>query len=222
MATPHLSAGPTPSAGADASPTLPTGGSEQSAVGSRPSYRVALRAEVLDDAERLRTLIDAHYDFVWRTLRCLGLIDADAEDATQQVMCVLARRIRDVAPGAERSFLFSTATHVAGTLRRTARRRPEDAEEDLDLLAGSAPTTEELIDQHRAHEVLQRVLDAMPVELRLVFVLYEIEELTTAAIAEMIGVPAGTVASRLRRGRETFQAIVKRMQAAQRARGEGT
>jgi RNA polymerase sigma-70 factor (ECF subfamily) len=58
----------------------------------------------------------------------------------------------------------------------------------------------------------------MPVELRLVFVLYEIEEMTTPAIAAAIGVPVGTVASRLRRARESFRAIVRRMQAAQPGR----
>ena len=174
-----------------------------------------------EDAGRIRALVDGHYDFVWRTLRYLGLGEADAEDGAQQVMCVLARRLADVKPGAERPFLFSTATNVAATWRRTQRRHPE-TEADLEALAATMPGTEELLDERRAHETLQRIIQAMPVELRLVFVLYEIEELTTPEIAAMIGVPAGTVASRLRRARETFQAIVKRVQAAQRARGEGT
>ena len=177
------------------------------------------RGEPVGDAARVRALVSEHYDFVWRTLRYLGLGDADAEDGAQQVMCVLARRVADVEPGAERAFLFSTATNVAGTVRRAARRRPEAPEEDLDALAAVAPDAGELLDARRAHEVLQAVLRAMPVELRLVFVLFEIEEMPTPAIASMIGVPVGTVASRLRRAREAFQAIVKRMQAARRSRG---
>jgi RNA polymerase sigma-70 factor (ECF subfamily) len=169
-------------------------------------------------ATRLRALVDGQYDFVWRTLRYLGLDDASAQDGAQQVMCVLARRLDEVTPGAERPFLFSTAMRVAAGLRRTARRRPEGAsDEDVDALAAGVPSAEELVDERRAHEVLQGVLDAMPVELRLVFVLFEVEEVTTPEIAEMLGVPVGTVASRLRRARESFQAIVKRMQAAQRA-----
>src|SRR6202035_5427514 len=170
---------------------------------------------------RLRRLVDAQYDFVWRTLRYLGLPDADAQDGAQQVLCVLARRLDEIAPGAERPFLFSTAMRVAAGLRRSARRRPEETETDLDALAAATPDAEALLDERRAHEVLQRVLAALPVELRLVFVLYELEELTSPEIAGMLGVPVGTVASRLRRGREAFQAIVKRMHAAQRARGEG-
>jgi RNA polymerase sigma-70 factor (ECF subfamily) len=124
--------------------------------------------------------------------------------------------------GAERRFLFSTATNVAATLRRTRRRHPESTDDDLEAFAASTPGGDELVDERRAHETLERILLAMPVELRLVFVLYEIEELTTPEIAATIGAPIGTIASRLRRARETFQAIVKPVQAAQRARGEGT
>jgi RNA polymerase sigma-70 factor (ECF subfamily) len=171
-------------------------------------------------SSRVRAAVDEHYDFVWRTMRYLGLTDADAQDGAQQVLCVLARRLGEVTPGAERPFLFATAVRVAAGLRRSARRRPEATEEDLDALAAATPSAEEMLDQRRAHELLQKVLDAIPVELRLVFVLYEVEELTSPEIAAMLGVPLGTVASRLRRGRESFQVIVKRMQAAQRARGE--
>ena len=183
--------------------------------------RLAEAAPVEDGAPaRIRALVQAHYDFVWRTLRYLGLPGADAQDGAQQVMCVLARRLDEVTPGAERPFLFATATRVAATLRRSARRRPEATEADLDALVAATPGAEELVDQRQAHELLQRVLEAIPVELRLVFVLYEIEELTSPEIAGMLGVPLGTVASRLRRGREAFQAIVQRMQTAQRAGGD--
>lgn len=170
---------------------------------------------------RIRRIVEQHYDFVWRTLRVVGLTDANAEDAAQQVMCVAARRLGEIRAGAERSFLFSTAMRVAAEFRRTARRRPATTDADVEALVAETPSSEELIDQRRAHETLQRVLDAMPVELRLVFVLFEIEEMKATEIAEMLGVPVGTVSSRLRRGREAFQAIVRRMQAAQRARRGG-
>jgi RNA polymerase sigma-70 factor, ECF subfamily len=168
---------------------------------------------------RVRALVQAHYNLVWRTLCHLGLSEATAEDGTQQVMCVLARRIHEVTPGTEQHFLVSTAVRVASTLRRTAKRRAESLEEEPDAVVASAPSSEELLDERRAHEVLERVLKALPDELRVVFVLYEIEELTTRAIAQAIDVPHGTAVSRLRRAREAFNAIVKRMQAADRARG---
>jgi RNA polymerase sigma-70 factor (ECF subfamily) len=202
-------------------PSRPPAMTESNCLDVPASARLPAAREVPVEGEgRVRAAVDAHYDFVWRSLRYLGLTEANAEDAGQQVMCILARRIGEVAPEAERTFLFSTAMRVAAEWRRSARRRPAAAHDEVDALAAETPSTEELLDQRRAHAVLEKVLDAIPLELRVVFVLFEIEEHTTPEIAAMVGVPVGTVASRLRRGREAFQAIVRRMQAAQRARGE--
>ncbi len=174
-----------------------------------------------DADARVRSLVERHYDFVWRTLQYVGMSAANAEDGAQQVMCVMARRIGEIEPGAETAFLFSTAMRVAAEWRRSTRRRPQGsgADVDLDELVAETPTAEELLDQRRARELLGKVLEAIPVDLRIVFVLFEVEELTMPAIAEAVGIPVGTVASRLRRARETFQAIVGRMQAASRGRG---
>jgi RNA polymerase sigma-70 factor (ECF subfamily) len=180
---------------------------------------VAVEATAADGSARVRALVEEHYDLVWRTLRHLGLNDATAEDGAQQVMCVLARRIHVVVPGAERQFLLSTAVRVASTLRRTARRRAKSSDHSIDKIVAATPSSEELLDERRAHETLARVLDTLPVDLRLVFVLYEIEELTTREIAQIVEVPHGTAVSRLRRAREAFEAIVWRMRAAGGKRG---
>jgi RNA polymerase sigma-70 factor (ECF subfamily) len=163
---------------------------------------------------RLRTLIDHHYDFVWRTLRYLGVPDANAEDAVQQVLCVLARRLDDIAAGAEVPFLFSTARRVASETRRTARRRPAPSTHDVDVLVAATPGPDELLDERRAQAVLREVLDSIPVDLRVVFVLFEIEELTLKEVSSLLDIPIGTVGSRLRRARESFRGIVQRMRGA--------
>jgi len=163
---------------------------------------------------RLRGIVDRHYDFIWRAVRYLGVPDAFAEDATQQVLCVVARRLDHIAPEAEVSFLFATARRVASETRRAARRRPESGARDVDTLAAPMPTPEELVDERRAQDLLRHLLDSMPVELRVVFVLFEIEELTLREVAAMLDVPIGTVGSRLRRARECFQGMVRRLQDA--------
>jgi RNA polymerase sigma-70 factor (ECF subfamily) len=163
---------------------------------------------------RLRIIIDHHYDFVWRTLRYLGVPDAQAEDAAQQVLCVLARRLDDVAEGAEIPFLFSTARRVASETRRAARRRPAASTNDVDALVDAIPGPDELLDERRAQAVLREVLDSIPVDLRVVFVLFEIEELTLKEVASLLDIPVGTVGSRLRRARETFRSAVQRMHGA--------
>ncbi|HLK40334.1 MAG TPA: sigma-70 family RNA polymerase sigma factor [Polyangiaceae bacterium] len=172
-----------------------------------PAREASARAASPD---RFRAIVDRHYDFLWRTVRYLGVPDAAAEDALQQVLCVVARRFDEIASGAEISFLFSTAVRVASEWRRTDRRHPSIPVEDVDEFVGPCPTPEELVDTRRAQEVLREIVEAMPVELRMVFILCEIEELTLAEAAECLGIPAGTATSRLRRAREKFKVLVRR------------
>ncbi len=164
-------------------------------------------------ATRFRELVARHFDFVWRSLRRLGVRAADVDDAAQEVFVVAARRLDDIAADRERPFLFGTAARVASTRRRAARRRPEE-------LAGAADEhphldldPEALAELAQARPLLQEILDTMSAEFRVVFVLAELEELSVREIASLVGVPLGTVSSRLRTAREKFRAGVKRLEA---------
>ncbi len=168
---------------------------------------------------RLRGMVGAHFDFVWRSLRRLGVPETDVDDCAQHVFLVASRKLADIVPASERAFLFSTAMRVASDARRSRTRRREVPEDEAVEAHDPAPDPEQLADQRRARAVLDEVLDAMPMELRAPFVLFELEELSTADIARMLGVPTGTVASRLRRAREEFQAIVARLKARHAFRG---
>jgi RNA polymerase sigma-70 factor (ECF subfamily) len=169
---------------------------------------------------RLRQMVDDHYDAVWRSVRFSGVSDAHAEDVTQQVFSVAARKLDEITRGAELGFLLSVAWRAASDHRRAARRRPAASEGDVDALAAPLPSPEQLLDQKRARAELQSVLDAMPGDLRMVFVLFEIEELTLPEIASASGLNLNTATSRLRRAREEFQSIVKR-RSATAGRGRG-
>ena len=59
----------------------------------------------------------------------------------------------------------------------------------------------------------------MPIDLRTVLVLFELEGLEVRQIAEIEQIPVGTASSRLRRAREEFSAIAKRVRAAMNAEG---
>ena len=166
---------------------------------------------------RLREVVRDHLDFTWRSLRRLGLPAPLADDGAQRVFLVLSDRLDDIKVGSERAFLFKTALHVASSEKRAFTRRRETSLGDADSVDG-APAPDEALDRHRARGVLERLLEEMEMELRAVFVLFELEELTTAEIAATLEIPMGTVSSRLRRAREEFQRAAKRYQA--RARGE--
>jgi RNA polymerase sigma-70 factor (ECF subfamily) len=168
---------------------------------------------VLDES-RLRRVISDHFEVVWRFLRRLGIAESDTDDAVQEVVLVLARKLDQVEIGCERSFVLSTAVRVASTFRRTQRNRSrrEVGVEDHELHQIQSPELdpESLAEKQRLRLVLQRVLNELPMELRAVFVLYELEELTMAEIAATLELPPGTVASRLRRARELFENLAAR------------
>jgi RNA polymerase sigma-70 factor (ECF subfamily) len=161
---------------------------------------------------RLRAMIDEHFDFVWRSLRRLGLAADLADDATQRVFVVASRRLADIEPGCERAFLFRTAVRVACSERRTLARRREVLCEELEA-GESAERPDVLLDQRRARELLEHVLASLPLDLRTVLVLFEFEELSIDEIAATLGIPRGTAASRLRRAREEFSAALARRKA---------
>jgi RNA polymerase sigma-70 factor (ECF subfamily) len=164
-------------------------------------------------ASAVSELVRREFRFVWRLLRRLGLPEGDADDAAQQVFLVASRRFGDLRAGSERSFLYTTALHVASKARRSVERRREDLDPEVEPESEGTPSMEDLVDRRRARVLLDTLLDALPLDLRAVLVLHEIDELTTAEIAEVIGVPVGTAASRLRRAREVFAERVRRLEA---------
>jgi RNA polymerase sigma-70 factor (ECF subfamily) len=152
---------------------------------------------------RVRAVVDAHHDALWRFLRRMGVPEAHVEDAVQQVLLVFARRAADVDEGSERPFLFSTAHRVASDVRRKALRDREVVDgEALLQHADPAPDAEGQLGDKELRRCLDRVLDGLAPDLRAVFVLAEIEEMTMAEVSQLLSIPPGTVASRLRRARE--------------------
>lgn len=180
-------------------------------VQSRPRpFEPRTEAETARVAELLRL----HYPRVWRTLRRLGVPQASTDDAAQEVFIVLSRRLRDVIEGSEQTFLLSCAVRIAANHRRTWAVRHEVADESaISGEADPSPTAEHLLDQKRLRESLDALLDAWPDDIRTAFVLYELEGLSVPEIAQVTEAKQGTVASRLRRGRELFQLGAKRLRA---------
>jgi RNA polymerase sigma-70 factor, ECF subfamily len=166
------------------------------------------------DPARLQRLFTANYRLVWRLVRRLGLASHLADDAAAQVFLVAAERLADIQPGSERAFVYGTALRTVQTMRRRLAR--EHASDSTDAGPSPLPHPDELADQKRARDVLDLVLRRMPEDLRTVFVLFEIEGLTTPEIADAAGVPLGTAASRLRRAREKFRELVAEAVPSQR------
>ncbi|HSO35034.1 MAG TPA: sigma-70 family RNA polymerase sigma factor [Labilithrix sp.] len=186
---------------------------------AQPSDVTAALAREAEHARRVAALFDAHYDAIWRTLRRLGIPDADADDAAQRVFVVASRRLDTMEQGHEGRYLYGIAVRVASELRRRAPSRRELMDDaTLATIADDAPGPEEVLLENEARDALDAALCGMDDELRAVLVLVEIEGLSVADLAASLEVPPGTAASRLRRAREEFTASARRV----RARLEGT
>lgn len=163
------------------------------------------------DEARLGRVVAESFDAAWRFLRRLGVPEADVDDAVQEVILVLARKLRQVEVGKERSFMMSTAYRIASDVRKKSKRRREVAEAPLHELASDALDPEASAEQRRIAALLEDALEQLPIEVRAVFVLYELEGFTMAEIARDLTLAPGTVASRLRRGRELFEQLASQL-----------
>lgn len=170
---------------------------------------------------RLAETAAGSFQFLWRSLRRLGVSpDSAVDDAVQRVFEIAARKAEQVALGHERAFLFKTAILVAAEARRGQRRaRERESEASIFELVSCDPNPEQALSERRSRECLDAVLETLPLDLRSVFVLYELEGLTVVEIAGLLEVPQGTAASRLRRAREQFQLAVRRLRAKMSLRG---
>ncbi|HEX6764447.1 MAG TPA: sigma-70 family RNA polymerase sigma factor [Polyangiaceae bacterium] len=162
---------------------------------------------------RLTELLKAHFHAVWRAVRRLGVMEDVADDAAQEVFIVAARKLDSIEPGSELRFLYGIALRIAANARRARLNRREVGAEEALIAASHALHGEALLERKRLRELLDVVLDELPDDLRTAFVLFELEGFSMREISAILEVPAGTVASRLRRGREAFQAAAERVRA---------
>jgi RNA polymerase sigma-70 factor, ECF subfamily len=167
------------------------------------------------DRVRLERIFNDHHATVWRALRRRGLTPEAAEDATQETFLLAAERLGDIQPESERAFLVATALRVAHSLGRKTVRWQLDDEMDQRLSSGRDAGA-----RREDRQLCDLVLSKVDPDLAEVFVLYEIEGLTSPEIAELLEIPLGSVASRLRRAREQFRAAAARVERSLQKEGE--
>jgi RNA polymerase sigma-70 factor (ECF subfamily) len=156
---------------------------------------------------RLEAMFEAHHDVVWRTLRRYGLDPEAAADVAQQAFLVAIERIADIWQGSERAFLIGTGLRLARAARRKAARW--QLEDQFEQHA----THREGAEQRVAFlELADLVLASLPSDLVEVFILFDIEGCSAPEIAQALELPIGTVSSRLRRGREEFRVLSRRLE----------
>jgi RNA polymerase sigma-70 factor, ECF subfamily len=155
----------------------------------------------------------AHFASVWRTVRHLGVAEKDALDATQEVFVVALRRWPEFeGRSTVKTWLFGIAYRVAADRRRSATARREVLTDNAGTELSTDPWGD--LEQQDLECLLGRVLDSLPLEQRAVFTMFEMEELTGEEISAALGVPLGTVRSRLRLARQAFSRAARRLSLA--------
>jgi RNA polymerase sigma-70 factor (ECF subfamily) len=161
-----------------------------------------------------RSLYEAEFSYVFRSLRRLGIPDRDLEDVIHDVFVAFFRGC-DGPNGYDprrpiRPFLFGIAFRVASDYRRRALNRLEIPDGRAEP-AGAAPGADEAVAAKQRRELVLAALDSLDLDKRAVFVLHDIDERSMPEIAETLSTPLNTLYSRLRFARAEFAQAVRRL-----------
>jgi RNA polymerase sigma-70 factor, ECF subfamily len=152
-----------------------------------------------------------HLDAAFNYARWLTKNEAEAEDLVQDA-CVRAMRFfRSLRDDNARAWLFAIVrnTWYSRVSRRAKVADATPLERGQDQRPDAALDPEERLLQQHTVALVRAALEQLPVDFREVIVLREIEGLSYKDIAAAIGMPIGTVMSRLSRGRERLMAVLK-------------
>jgi RNA polymerase sigma-70 factor (ECF subfamily) len=191
-------------------------------TGSDQSMRVASRkvpdALPAEGTIDLRGLFTMHGPYVWNSLRRLGVAEPDLEDLTHDVFLQVQRHLGDYDRARPvRPWLFGFAFRIASQYRRRAHRRHERP--GLDGAKGAVDPgalPDERLAAEQDRRLVLEALEAIDLDRRAVFVLYEIDGVPMDEIARSLGIPVNTAYSRLRVARAEFATAVKRLRRGER------
>jgi len=148
----------------------------------------------------------SYVDSLYGTALRLTRRPADAEDLVQETYLKAFRASDQFERGTNlKAWLFTILHNTFRNLRRHDVRNPVDVDSDtveraVDLV-GQEQTPEQLLTRATLDADLQAALDALPEAFRQAVWLRDVEEFSYVEIAKMVGVPIGTVMSRISRGR---------------------
>jgi RNA polymerase sigma-70 factor (ECF subfamily) len=160
------------------------------------------RPEGQQDAQ---ALFRAHAGFVAAFLRRLGTPSADVDDLVQEVF-LIAHRKGGFVPGTgqPKTWLAAICVRIASTSRRSRSRRREEPLGDASYPMTTDVDPARALEAKRSLARVQRALDALDLDQRAAFILYELEGVACESIATSFGIPLGTVYSRLHHARKRF------------------
>lgn len=160
---------------------------------------------------QVEALYRANHAFVWRNARRLGAHDAWIDDAVHEVFLVATRRLHEFeGRSSAKTWLFAITFRVVQSLQRDRARQGRQAAR---YGREQPPPVADASDETERAQFLRYLLSLLPEPQRVVLILAELEGFTSVGIAEVLGIPAGTVDSRLRAARIALTRVVERERA---------
>jgi RNA polymerase sigma-70 factor, ECF subfamily len=159
-------------------------------------------------------LFRREFDYVWNTLRRLGVRECDVEDLTHDVFVLVHRQIgtydttRPIRP-----WLFGIARRVAADYRRLARHKTVLAGDpgNFDSSERRQARYDAETESREAVAIVNRALATIDFDQRVVFILHDLDGYPIREVADALGICENTAFSRLRLARARFTAAVRRM-----------
>ena len=162
-----------------------------------------------------------HLDAAFNYARWLTKNDADAEDVVQDAYVRALRFFSSLRGEDARAWLLTIVrnTWYGRFPRRAGDRVTTVADEDADNRTDESLDPEARLIQQQTVEHVRRALEMLPTDFREVLVLRELEGLSYKEIAAIVGIPIGTVMSRLARARERLTGVLAASDASGGHRG---
>ncbi|MCP4869750.1 MAG: RNA polymerase sigma factor [Proteobacteria bacterium] len=163
------------------------------------------------DAAAIERFYREHAERVLAWTLRLGGPAVDAEDLTQEVFAIALRRLPDFRGDSKPStWLFGITRRVVANARRKAAVRRFVGLGELPELPDTAPGADETVDRLRRRRQVQLALEKLGTSHREAIALVDLEGLSAVEAGELLGVPVGTIYSRLHLGRRAFAHALQR------------
>jgi RNA polymerase sigma-70 factor (ECF subfamily) len=163
-----------------------------------------------DKFSRFEQITLPHLDAAYNLARWLMRDENEAGDAVQDACLRALRFIGGFRGGDGRSWLLAIVRNTCySRLKRSAGRDNETQfDDEIHSPGNETANPEVLLNRGRDTEMLRQALEELPEEFREVIVMRELEGMGYKEIAEVAGVPIGTVMSRLARARQRLQRLL--------------
>jgi len=164
-----------------------------------------------DKTRRFEALVLPHLDAAYNLARWLTRSDQDGEDVVQEAFLRAFRFIDSLHGDSGRAWLLAIVRNTAMSWLEDGRASSATREYDEERHGqGHAEGPEHILIRKDERGQVNAALKELPVEFREVLVLREMEDLSYREIAQVAGIPIGTVMSRLSRARKELGALLEK------------